>query len=75
MALENLEERLSALETEMAQLKQRLDQEMTPKTTHWVEQIYGIFADDPLFEEAVRYGREWRDAQGIPNEEDTDVPA
>ena len=74
MASETLEARLSALETEMAQLKQRLDQGTTPKTTHWVEQIYGIFADDPLFEEAVRYGREWRDSQGIANEEYTDVP-
>ncbi len=75
MASDTLEARLTALETEMAQLKQRLDQEPASKATHWVDQIFGIFADDPLFEEAVRYGREWRNSQGIENDEDNDIPA
>lgn len=74
MTSETLEARLTALETEMAQLKQRLDQEPVSKT-HWVDQIFGIFADDPLFEEAVRYGREWRDSQGMAVDEEPDVPA
>lgn len=73
MPSKTLEERLAALETEMAQVKQRLGQETPPKTPHWVDQIFGVFENDLLFEDAVRYGREWRNSQRM--DEETDAPA
>jgi hypothetical protein len=75
MATGTLEERVAAVEKELAQLKKRLEQDTTPKTNPWLDQIFGVFKDDPLFEEAVRYGREWRDSQRMEYDEDTDVPA
>ncbi len=61
--LETLEQRMTAMEQEIAQLKQQIHsdkpQEMEPA---W-RQIVGVFKDCPEFEEAVRLGREWREAQ------------
>jgi len=62
MAASSLEQRVSALEVEVARLRTRLDKAEKPKAD-WLDKIWGSFANDPLFEEAVRYGREWREAQ------------
>lgn len=53
-AQQDLERRVAALETEVAKLKGE-----PPKP--WAEQIHGIFANDPAFEEAMRLGREYRE--------------
>ena len=62
MATTEIEIRVSALESEIATLKQKLAKlEKTP--TAWWQQISGTFADDADYEEAMRLGREYRLAQ------------
>ena len=63
MTFETLEHRLSAVEAELAQLKQRLEKEKVPAANSWLDQVFGVFKDCPEFEEAVRLGREWRESQ------------
>ena len=75
----SLEQRLEAIEAEIAQLKQRIapgepddgSQTRQPQThpeSNWLEQITGSFKDDPIFDEVLAYGREFRDADR-PNDE------
>ena len=64
----SLEERVTALETEVAQLKQeRVNAQME---TPWWEKIWGTFKDDPDYAEAMRLGREYRQSQPPAYEED-----
>ncbi len=69
MAAETLEERLSAVETELRQLKQQLAGKTTPAADAGWQKIFGSFADSEGFDEAVRLGREYRDAQNALSEE------
>jgi hypothetical protein len=62
MAVPKLELRLAALEAEVAQLKQRMDEPAEAKQ-HWVDKVFGVFADDPDFLEAMRLGRKYRESQ------------
>ena len=55
-----LEQRIAILEDQVAQLKEKLSLN-SPKP--WWEQIAGSFANDPIFEEAMRLGRAYREAQ------------
>jgi hypothetical protein len=55
-----LEKRLAALAAEVADLKRRLDQ--VQPNTRWLDRIIGSMAQNPAFEEAMRYGREIRQA-------------
>jgi hypothetical protein len=55
---QQIELRLATLEAEVTLLKQRLAE---PKQ-HWVDKVYGAFADDPDFLEAMRLGREYRES-------------
>jgi hypothetical protein len=52
-----IELRIAALEQELAQMKAGMPQ----KQPWWVE-MSGSGADNPLFEDAVRYGQEWRNS-------------
>ncbi len=61
MAVQEIELRVAALEAEVAQLKQKLECVTNPASPWWRE-IYGTFADDPLHEEAMRLGREYRES-------------
>jgi hypothetical protein len=62
MATTEIEIRVSALENEIATLKEKLAKiEKTP--TAWWQKVSGTFADDADFEEAMRLGREYRLAQ------------
>ncbi len=70
MATASLEERVAALEAEVERLKRERNLEET-KDKPWWERIYGAFADDPMFEEAMRLGEEYRRSQ----RPDYDVPA
>jgi hypothetical protein len=56
-----LEERVAALETEVARLKQERANEVQPKKPWW-EQIRGTFKNDPDYIEAMRLGREHRES-------------
>lgn len=74
-----LETRLTAVEEELAQIKKRLEQntvtqDAAPTTNPWLDVIFGAFKDDPLFDAAERYGREWRDSHRAEDEY-THVPA
>lgn len=68
-----IEERVAALEAEVAQLKQKQDAETLPPTNlPWWERIYGQFADSKEYEEAMRLGREYREALR-PKDDEADV--
>ena len=59
MAMLTLEERVAALESEVARLKQERANEAPPKKPWW-EEIRGTFKDDTAYQEAMRLGREYR---------------
>jgi hypothetical protein len=61
MAVPEIETRVAALESEVARLKQRLEDSTEPKG-HWVDKVYGAFADDPAFLEAMSLGRKYRES-------------
>jgi hypothetical protein len=58
MTLEQLEQRVHALERELAELRQQI-RPLQPLPS--VAQTFGMFADDPDFEEVIRLGREYRE--------------
>lgn len=67
MATVSLEERVAALEAEVAQLKRERH-----RTTHmlvpWWERRFGAFQDDPMYDAAMRLGAAYRTSQ--PTSED-----
>ena len=67
MSIEALEERLTAVEAEVRQLKQVEKTGKSEDDLPWWEKIRGKFKDDPMYDEAMRLGREWRES-----EDDTD---
>ena len=61
MTVSQIEKRLTALEADVARLKS------SPKPKNlWWDKIAGIFANDPLFEQAMRHGRAARDPHRAP---------
>lgn len=67
-----LEERVAILEQEMLALKRQLPPSVA---IPWWDQISGVFADTPAFDEAVNLGRQYREAQRPAADEDADVSA
>lgn len=61
MPAETLEARLSALEREMAQIKRSL-RSKSGSAEPWWERIAGVFEDDPVFEQAMKLGRPYRES-------------
>ena len=58
MTLEQLEQRVNDLERQMAELRR----ETKPlRPLNRVEETFGMFANDPDFDEIVRLGRQFRD--------------
>jgi hypothetical protein len=57
--IEKLEQRIALLEAEVAKLKEKPHIHV-PSDQAWFEKIYGTFANDPDYEEAMRLGREYR---------------
>ena len=72
MATSTLEERVALLEQEMVQLRRQIH---PSAVVPWWEQISGVFADTPAFDEAVALGRRYREAQRPAADEDMDVSA
>lgn len=60
----SIEQRLEALEREVAQLRQRLLS--APTNGNWVDEIAGSMKQFPEFDDVVRMGREFR--QSLPSE-------
>jgi hypothetical protein len=57
----SVEERLTAIEPELARLKEaKRDSELSP--TPWWEKMRGDFKDDPNYDQAMRLGRKWRES-------------
>jgi hypothetical protein len=67
-----LEERVALLEREVLQLKQQLP---NPSAVPWWEQISGVFADTPAFDEAADLGHHYRASQRPAADEEADVSA
>lgn len=75
MSALTIEERLTAVETELQQLKREREQKEeqdkeTDEPRGW-KRIFGRFAGMPGFDEAVQLGREWRESQDPPHEKDS----
>ncbi len=67
----SLEERLTALEKQVAELQQQVEQlrkrwPLTEPKPNWLEQISGSMADFPEFDEVLRLGREIRQSMREP---------
>jgi len=61
MATTTLADRVAALEVEVARLRTALEQR-TPSSVPWTKQIAGTFEGDPLYDEAMRLGRKYRES-------------
>ena len=75
MAVETLEERVEKLESKIQAVEARLQEQARdalPKKRGW-RWFVGVFADSPDFEDVVRIGREWRNADH-PRDEDGKEP-
>ena len=75
MSAATTEQRLQTLEAHLANLQRQIDERlpaMTRKTERGWKAIVGTFADDPLYDEAMRLGREWRESQF--DAPDTEMP-
>lgn len=70
MVAQTVEERLTRLEQELTQIKQKMQAEENQQTEPAWKQIVGVFKDCPEFEEAVRLGREWRESQRMEYDDD-----
>ena len=68
-----LEERVAALEAEVERLRTDVAARSAGDGAAWWKRMFGAFKDDPMFEEAMRLGAEYRRAQPTPA--DDDVPA
>lgn len=64
MTLEQLERKVNDLERQLAELRR----EMKPlRQMPSVEDTFGMFADDPEFDEIVRLGHEYREQANAEN--------
>jgi hypothetical protein len=59
MSNTEIEARLIALETEVARLKA---QQQTSAEIPWWEEIFGSFANDAAYDEAMQLGRQYRES-------------
>ena len=62
MTAGTVEERLTAVETELERLKRCLEPEPIPSKIPWWEQRFGAFAESDEYEEAERLGRQYRES-------------
>jgi hypothetical protein len=54
----SLKHRVAQLEREVATLKGHLQPGPT-KANPWIDELFGVFQNDPTFKEAMRLGREY----------------
>jgi hypothetical protein len=65
-----LENRILILEAEVALLKSNNGKKDGNSEIPWWKQRMGVFANDPMYDEAMRLGREYRLAQREDYDED-----
>ena len=58
MSQVSIEKRVAAIESELARLKGVVEHDPRP----WWQQIYGMFKEDPAFDEAMQLGRAYRES-------------
>jgi hypothetical protein len=63
-----VEERLARIESELNEIKARLER---PTKENWISRMRGKFRDDPVFDEIVRLGKEIRDAEMPPDDDES----
>lgn len=71
--LASMEERLATLEMRLDTLQRQLEErlpETKPRARCGWKAIVGTFAEDPLYDEAMQLGREWREKQIVEAEKD-----
>lgn len=56
----NLESRVAELERQVARLQKHQKNRSGPTGREWLEDLYGAFASDPVFEKAMKLGRRYR---------------
>jgi len=61
-----LEQRVAALEEEVAVLKRRLEDPLPKEGKSWLDDVIGSMKDYSEFREVLRFGAEWRRAQREP---------
>lgn len=61
MPAQTIEARLHALEREVTQIKQLL-QGKSGSGDPWWERIAGAFEDDPVYQQAMKLGRQYRES-------------
>jgi hypothetical protein len=59
MAIGNVEARLATLEAEVANLKREINEQK--EGAGW-RKIVGTFANDPVYEKAMKYARQYRES-------------
>ena len=63
MTATEIENRLIAIEQELAHLKSERTLAAKPHPIQALEKIHGSFENDAAFKEATRLGRKWRQSQ------------
>jgi hypothetical protein len=54
----SIEQRLNAVEAAIVELQDKI----APSAPNWLQEVTGVFKDDPIFDEVLAYGRELRQA-------------
>ncbi|HZT42399.1 MAG TPA: hypothetical protein VFA07_09415 [Chthonomonadaceae bacterium] len=70
MPAPSIEERLTAIEKELEQIKQQLETNPSQTNAPWWEQIFGTFANSEAYDEAMRLGHEYRVSLRPKDDED-----
>jgi hypothetical protein len=63
---QSVDERLAVLERELSEVKESLSKitrSASSESTPWWKSLSGIFANEPLFEDVVRFTEDRRDAE------------
>ena len=62
MAKSNLALRMSEVEAKLEQLAQQVANQNKTADVPWWEKIWGTFANDPYYDEAMELGRKYRES-------------